>query len=181
MTMPQVSLAVLSTAGGFIGLPAWMNLGPSRFEAFLEPSLERALPATHAAYGHGTEFAFAAISVAVALAGIYVAYRMYFRPSAAPERIARGLGAAYRLVAGKYFVDEAYDAAFIRPVVQGSTSILWKGMDTAVIDGAVNGTARVVRGAGSVLKHVQNGFVRGYAAWILAGAVAILLYITLAG
>jgi len=54
-----------------------------------------------------------------------------------------------------------------------------QGIDVEVIDGSVNGAARMVQNAGSLLKNVQNGLVRSYATWILAGAVLILLYITL--
>ncbi len=177
MTLPLIGLAVLSTLGGFVGLPAW--LGTNRFEQFLEPALEFAWRGEHAELPHSLEIGFAAISVAVALTGIYIAYRFYVADPSVPEGLAHRLSGTHRLLAHKYYVDEAYDALFVNPAVAGSREVLWRGVDAGLIDGTVNGVGRFVRGSGSLLKRVQNGLVRSYAAWILAGAVAILAYITL--
>ncbi len=103
MTVPLIGLAVLSAVGGFVGLPAWMSLGPNRFEQFLEPSLEFAARAEHAELPHGLEFGFALISVLVAIAGILVAYRLYVAHPSAPARIAARMGAAYRLLCPQVF------------------------------------------------------------------------------
>jgi NADH-quinone oxidoreductase subunit L len=179
MTVALIALAVLSTIGGFIGVPAWMNLGPNRFERFLEPSLEFAWRGRLAGLPHSLEFEFAVLSVAVALIGIYTAYRFYIVNPSAPPNLARRMRRAYGLLAHKYYVDEAYDALIVHPIVAGSRAILWENLDVRIIDGAVNGVARLVQNSASLLKNVQNGLIRSYAAWILAGAVVILLYITL--
>ena len=55
----------------------------------------------------------------------------------------------YRWLYNKYFVDEAYDAMVVEPVVQGSRIVLWRGMDAGVIDGIVNGVGHRARNAGS--------------------------------
>jgi NADH-quinone oxidoreductase subunit L len=156
-----------------------MNLGPNRFEQFLEPSLEFAWRGSRAEVPHSLEFGFAVLSVMVALFGIYTAYRFYVVNPSAPLSLARRMSRSHTLLAHKYYVDETYDALIVHPVVAGSRGILWQGVDIRVIDGAVNGLARLVQGSASLLKNVQNGLVRSYAAWILAGAVMILLYITL--
>jgi NADH-quinone oxidoreductase subunit L len=179
MTMPLIALGALSIVGGFVGVPAWMHLGPNQFERFLEPSLEFARTVQHAEPAPGGELTFALISVAVALAGIYLAYRLYVVNPRASGDLARRMRAPYSLLLHKYYVDEVYDAAIVKPVVAGSREFLWRGIDVDVIDGSVNGAARMVQNAGSLLKNIQNGLVRSYATWILAGAVLILLYITL--
>jgi len=179
MTVPLIGLAVLSTIGGFLGLPAWMNLGPNRFEQFLEPSLEFAWRGKSAELPHSLEFGFAMLSVMVALFGIYTAYRFYVVNPSAPASLARRMSRTHGLLAHKYYVDETYDALMVHPVVAGSNGILWQCVDIGLVDGAVNGLARLVQGSASLLKNVQNGLVRSYAAWIMAGAVVILLYITL--
>jgi NADH-quinone oxidoreductase subunit L len=176
MTLPLVVLAVLSTIGGFIGLPAW--LGTNRFEQFLEPALEFTHRPERAELPHGMEMGFALVSVLVAATGIMIAYRFYVAHPEAPQKLAVRLKSIYGLLLNKYYVDETYDAAIVNPVAQGSREILWRGIDVGIIDGAVNGMARMVQGAGSVLKNVQNGLARSYAAWILVGVVAILIYIT---
>jgi NADH-quinone oxidoreductase subunit L len=177
MTLPLVVLAVLSTLGGFIGLPAWM--GTNRFEQFLEPSLEFAWRGKHAALPHSMELIFAGISVLVALAGIFIAHRFYVARPGTADRLAGKVRGLHRLLLRKYYVDEVYDAVIVNPIAAGSKEVLWRGIDIGTIDAAVNGMARLVSGTASLLKHGQNGLVRGYATWILAGAVLILVYITL--
>jgi NADH-quinone oxidoreductase subunit L len=73
-------------------------------------------------------------------------------------------------------VDEFYDAALINPIRRGSREGLWKLFDLAVIDGLVNGAARWAQGLGGVARRLQFGFVRGYAAVILVGALAVIGY-----
>jgi NADH-quinone oxidoreductase subunit L len=175
MTGPLIVLGILSVAGGFIGLPAW--LGTNRFFQFLEPSIAPALTSEAAESSHAVELGFAGISVAVALAGIYIAYRMYVvNPKSAGELAARWKG-IHRVLLRKYYVDEFYDAAVINPTLKVSTNTLWKRADAGIIDGAVNGAGFAVRSFASVLKNVQNGLIRSYAAWILVGMAAVLLYI----
>jgi NADH-quinone oxidoreductase subunit L len=178
MTIPLVVLAALSVVGGFVGLPAWMGSGPSRFEHFLEPSLEQTVMPGVGEYPHSAEIAFAALSVLVAAAGIYLAFRMYIVRPGAADALAGRAARLYRLLFNKYYVDQAYDALFVTPMVTSSKEILWKTVDVQLIDGAVNGVGRMVRAQAWLLKNIQNGLVRGYAAWILAGAAAVLFYMT---
>jgi NADH-quinone oxidoreductase subunit L len=83
----------------------------------------------------------------------------------------------HTLLLRKYYVDEAYDAVFVNPTLRGSRETLWKGVDVGVVDGTVNGVGEAIRASAGVLRKVQNGLVRGYAAWILLGAVAVAFYI----
>jgi len=175
MTWPLMVLAVLSVVGGFVGMPAW--LGTNRFAEFLEPSLSLTHTVEHGHFSNFYEFVFAVISIVVAGIGIYFAYRLYLkRPGLADSYATRAKG-IYRLLLNKYYVDETYDALIVNPTVNASREVLWKGVDVAVIDGLVNGVGYTTRGAARLLKHVQNGLIRSYAAWILIGTVAVLIYI----
>ena len=87
----------------------------------------------------------------------------------------------YKLIYNKYFVDEIYDAVVVNPLVAGSRDVLWKGVDVAVIDGAVNGVGSQARGIGGVLKRVQSGNIRSYAAWVLLGSVVLLFVMGVMG
>ncbi len=98
-------------------------------------------------------------------------------PIPSPTRI-KGL---YTLVYNKYFVDEAYNAAVVQPLVSGSRTVLWRGVDAGIIDGAVNGIGTRARGIGSVLRQIQSGNIRTYAAWVVLGSVVVLLAIGFAG
>jgi NADH-quinone oxidoreductase subunit L len=177
MTVPLIVLGILSIIGGFIGLPAW--IGANQFSHFLEPSLSLAYSPEHAEFSHSVELGFAGLSILVALFGIFLAYRFYLsRPNTAHEIAARWKR-IHRVLLNKYYVDELYDAAIVNPVLKVSTRSLWKQVDVGCIDGAVNGAGQTIQNLASILKGVQNGLIRSYAAWIFMGVVAILLYFSL--
>jgi len=79
-----------------------------------------------------------------------------------------------RLLENKYYVDEIYDAALIRPIEAGSREGLWKIFDVGVIDGLLHSIGEAVTEAGRLARHLQAGFVRGYAAIILLGALILI-------
>jgi NADH-quinone oxidoreductase subunit L len=76
----------------------------------------------------------------------------------------------------KYYVDEIYDASIVQPVRIVSEDGLWKGLDVRVIDGAVNGVGALVGGASDLLRRLQTGSVRAYAASLFLGVVLVLGY-----
>jgi NADH-quinone oxidoreductase subunit L len=80
------------------------------------------------------------------------------------------------VLANKYYVDEIYDTALIRPIRIVSEEGLWKGIDAGVIDRAVNGVGDLVGGSSEVLRLIQTGSVRVYAASLFLGVVLILGY-----
>jgi NADH-quinone oxidoreductase subunit L len=98
-----------------------------------------------------------------------------------PDQVAATFSGLYKLIYNKYFVDEIYDAVVVNPVVGGSREVLWKGVDVAVIDGAVNGVGNRARGIGGVLKRLQSGNIRSYAAWVLLGSVVLLFVMGVMG
>jgi NADH-quinone oxidoreductase subunit L len=59
--------------------------------------------------------------------------------------------------------------------------VLWHGIDAGLIDGTVNGVGRRSRGAGSILRLIQSGNIRSYAAWVVLGSIVLLLAIGFAG
>jgi NADH-quinone oxidoreductase subunit L len=173
MTVPLVVLAVLSVVGGYVGLPFGLLWG-NRLAHFLEPVL-----GGHAAHPSvGLEVGLMVASVAVAAAGMAVAYWMYVVNPAFPARLAEQARGAYRLLLNKYFVDELYDAAVVRPTV-GLSSWLWKLFDVRVVDGLVNGTAALVAASSRQWRRLQTGDVQQYAFSFLVGAVLILGWLVL--
>jgi NADH-quinone oxidoreductase subunit L len=130
-----------------------------------EPAAERA----HSAEEVNQERLFSGISVLIALAGIGTGWAMFRK---------HPLREMPRLLENKYYVDEAYDAALINPIKVGSREGLWKLFDVGVIDGIVNGLGHGITEIGRVVRYLQFGFVRSYAAIILLGALAIIGYFT---
>jgi NADH-quinone oxidoreductase subunit L len=110
---------------------------------------------------------FSGISIALAALGIFGGWT-YFRKNPLKQMP--------RLLENKYYVDEAYEAAIINPIRTGSREGLWKIFDVKVVDGLVNGLARATSGAGDLARRIQAGFVRGYAAIILLGALLVIGY-----
>ena len=189
MTVPLAILAVLSVAGGWIGIPAVLG-GSNLFEHWLAPVFHPVAAAgahgaaAGAAHGaetgahHSTtlEIGLMALSVAIALCGIGLAYFLYMVRTEKPEEIARKWPTLYGVVYNKYYIDEFYEWALIRRIVAISIG-LWEMFDALFIDGIVNGAAGLVRAAGDRVRRLQGGVVGGYAFSLLAGAVLLVGYI----
>ncbi len=191
MTVPLMILAVLSTVGGFLGLP--LLVGANAMHNWLGPLVgahgaahggegaEGAAAAAHVG-GHsmGLELGLMAFSVAIAILGVWFGWQTYVvKPGRAKAMGARFAG-MYKVLLNKYYVDEIYNASVVKPIV-GFSRFLWKVVDVEMIDGAVNGAGRVVRGVGGFLRPIQSGFVGNYAAAIMVGAILIMGYVLLGG
>ncbi len=113
--------------------------------------------------------------------GIFLAWLFYVAKRGLADSFAKAIGGLYTLVYNKYFVDEAYDAAVVEPLIEGSRTVLWRGIDAGLIDGTVNGVGRRSRGIGSILRLIQSGNIRSYAAWVVLGSIVLLIAIGFAG
>jgi NADH-quinone oxidoreductase subunit L len=180
MTWPLIVLGLLSVGGGWIGAPI-LSGGVNHFAAYLAPVFHAALPeAAHAEAGAGNlEMILAAVSVLVSLAGISLAWVFYVRQPELPSQVAEQLGGLYRLVANKYYIDEIYRLLFVRPLIAGSTDVLWKGVDQIAIDGTVNYAARRTRRMGETARRMQSGNIRSYAGWVTLGALLLIGFMVL--
>jgi NADH-quinone oxidoreductase subunit L len=186
MTGPLVVLGVLSAFGGWLNLPALIRLGPTGLlEHWLEPVVGESTArvagtAAHAAHDLTTELVLIGIAVAAGVGGMLFAYARLkptnLVPKAqSPEEEGFGL-----VLANKYYVDEVYDAAVVRPTVGISRNVLWKGVDAGLIDGLlVNGSAALMRGLGWVGSRLQSGAVGTYAWMLVVGVIAVLGAVTL--
>ena len=171
MLVPLMILALLSMVGGLVGIG-------NRFEHFLGPVFGSGAVAEGAgeAASRGTELLLMGISVAVAFLGLIFAYVLYVSKPYLPEKIADALNGFYTTVLNKYYVDELYAKLFVKPLVDGSTTILWQGVDRKVIDDTVNNAADGARHVSDEVRHMQSGNVRSYAGWIAAGSALVIAY-----
>jgi NADH-quinone oxidoreductase subunit L len=81
------------------------------------------------------------------------------------------------LLENKYYVDEIYDADHHRANPRHFADRPWKIVDVGTIDGIlVHGPGEVIKRLARTIRHMQLGFVRGYAAIMLAGALIIIGY-----
>ena len=167
MAVPLIVLAIGSVVAGYVALG-------SRFEHFLEPSF--ALEAALHAPEEGLETTLMVVSSLVAVAGIGIAMFFFLKQRSAAAALAERFRALHRVLLNKYYVDEIYDATIVQPVRIVSEDALWKRVDVRLIDGAVNGVGESVGGMSELLRRLQNGSVRMYAASLFAGVVAVLGY-----
>ena len=176
MTLPLIVLAILSTVGGFIGVPyALANRDINVIEHTLEPVVAKA-PGTEPGISteaatdlHGSEVneerLLTVVSVVIALLGIGLGWVLFRR---------RPLLEMPRVLENKYYVDEIYDATLIGPIETVSREGLWKIIDVGVIDGLLHSIGEAVTELGRLGRWLQAGFVRGYAAIILTGALILI-------
>jgi NADH-quinone oxidoreductase subunit L len=178
MLGPLVVLALLSVVGGFVGYG-------NHFEHFLAPVFHvggvDAREASPEAEKSTLEYLLMAVSVGVAGLGWFLAYLLYSRRPQLPARIAASLGGLYQAVSNKYYIDELYAALFVKPLIDGSTTILWHGVDQGVIDAAVNDSADAARHVSDTARHMQSGNLRSYAGWVAAGAAIVIAYMVWMG
>jgi NADH-quinone oxidoreductase subunit L len=203
MTAPLIVLAVLSTFGGFIGVSyalgsLWSNKPVNYIERTLDPIVKPAgrastepevrwltpppqpidgapafAPIEPGEAGESAsspeeireERMLAGLSLLVALSGIGIGWVIFQK---------RPLMELPSILENKYYVDEIYDAAIIHPVEVGSREGLWKFFDVEVIDGLLHGLGQTVTETGAVIRRLQSGFVRNYAAIILFGALLVI-------
>ena len=183
MTGPLVVLGALSVAGGWLNLPALTSfLGPvGRLERWLDPvvgeATRRVTGGAHGAVAHSTELALVGAAVAIALAGIAIAFFRLKPGTLVPARQAPPERGFERVLANKYYVDEFYNGAVDRVFVGGSRDVLWSGIDKGIIDTTlVEGMGwklwqRLFATAGS---RLQSGQVGTYAWVLLIGVIAVL-------
>jgi NADH-quinone oxidoreductase subunit L len=199
MLAPLVILAVLSVVGGWIGVPGSLG-GSNHFDKFLRPVFDSTIPAQSPALsltrataveaspvepqtegpepqtGRTTELLFTGISVAAALVGFGLAWFLYYKNPQLPQQIAAALEGLYTTVVHKYYVDEIYAALFVKPLLSGSTRVLWHGIDQNVIDATVDSSADAAREVSDSVRHMQSGNIRSYAGWVAVGAAAVIAY-----
>ncbi len=193
MTVPLLLLAVFSVSAGYIGLPKAL-LGGAWFSRFLANVIHdehHRIPLT-------TEYALMLISVLAAAFGIYLAWLFYVKRTDLPGRLAARIKPAYALLYHKYYIDEIYDAVFVKgTLLLGKIASVF---DTKAIDGLVNGAGSLTRGTGKAtgffdekaidgslntmakgfgrgsvaFRKAQTGYVQNYLLAIIFGVVIII-------
>ena len=196
MATALILLAVGAVVAGYVNIPHALG-GHTALNEWLKPAfeatncgqpvttgelaglaIENCEPGQQAAAGDhaALELTLMAVSSLAAFLGIGLATFLWLKNRQIPDRLAMQYGGVYRLLLNKYYVDEVYDATIVQPIKVVSTEGLWRGFDMKLIDGAVNGAGYFVSGISIVLRLLQNGSVKTYAASTFAGVVAILAY-----
>jgi NADH-quinone oxidoreductase subunit L len=172
MTIPLIVLAGLSILGGYVGLPAALG-GNDILGHWLGAVIRTESPVEGLEIHEdpSVEYAVMAVSVIVALIGIYLAYSWYMKKS----ELVKSLGAskAHNVLDNKFWVDQIYDRTISQPLVRGS-EWLAQYFDLGVIDRLLVGTSSVVQGIGGIVRRAQTGVVQNYAVFMGVGLLALL-------
>jgi NADH-quinone oxidoreductase subunit L len=179
MVVPLIVLAAGAILVGFLGVPEGLSRGAfhNYFEKFLQPAIEGSglhagsgnhgvVPA-HSAEEERLELILTGVSIVIALSGLALGWRWFRR---------KPLWQPPRLLEGKYYIDEIYNALIVQPIKRISTSVLWKTIDVRIIDGAVNGAGLLAGQLGTGLRYIQSGLARSYVALVVLGALLLIGY-----
>jgi len=176
MTIPLIILAILSIVGGFVGIPH-ASIIENWLEPVFSPAQYKLLAGEHS--GGLTEYLLMFVSVAIAVCGIYAARWIYLQRAELVLSLVKRYPRIYRTLLNKYYVDEMYDAVVVDPTVKISNDILWKAMDDIMIDGSVNGSARIINGIGQALRKIQTGVAQTYAVVFIGGILFVITWLLL--
>jgi len=177
MVVPLLVLCAGAIGSGWVGIPAALG-GHNDFHHHLAPVIA-VLPesAGEVEISHATEWILMAVSVAAAVAGILIAGRLWGggRGTAGDTAFAQRFPALRRLLENKYWVDEIYDRLLVRPLAW-LARMLWKAVDTLVIDGSVHVGAFLTEITGDLGRLTTTGNVRNYALYFFAGVLAFFCW-----
>jgi NADH-quinone oxidoreductase subunit L len=173
MTLTLIPLALLALCGGFLELP-------ENFASHgILGSFLAALPgfAPHAPASSATEFSLQIGAATISLIGFGLAWSRYTgqRRAESLKREEAGLPLADFLMNG-WYLDQFYRVLFIRPYILLSR-LLWKGIDEALIDGALNGLGRATQRAGCIPASWSTGRVATSLIALAGGTAAVLGYV----
>ena len=201
MTLPLVVLSFFAVLAGYVGVhmdfPVLGDmLGNNPFEHFVVGTLPHHLD--------GFEFNWTPVlfSVLVGIGGLGLGWLIYGRrPLSAgqPDPLVARLGPIHKLLVGKYFLDEFYNFALVRPAkwVSEVVSFLW--IDRVIIDGVLHTIARFtmrigagarwfdkwginyapdklsdgIRASGYSFRVIQTGRVQDYLLITLTAVIAV--------
>ena len=201
MILPLIVLAVGALAAGYFNWPAhklghFLGQSPSFIESYKVATVAynhaeaahlvnpvvlgqpeyRTEAVVHAE--HTSHYLFMAISGVIAAAGIALAFLLHLKDRPKADRLALSLEPVARAIENKYWVDELYDLAIVRPL-RGIGSVFF-AIDKYVVDGLVWLTGFIPQLSGFILKlGLQRGYVQGYALTMLLGVAGILLFVFL--
>ncbi|MFM7570569.1 MAG: NADH-quinone oxidoreductase subunit L, partial [Betaproteobacteria bacterium] len=181
VTLPLLLLAIPSLAIGFL------SVGPMLFGGYFDgviavldshPALAEIAKHFHGPAAMGVH-AFQTLPFVLMIAGVASAWYMYLINPALPAAIKSRFEGVHRLLENKYYLDRINEVVFAAGARFLGRS-LWKRGDQELIDGvAVNGSAKLIGGFASILRHIQTGRLNTYAITMIVGVAVLLLFVVL--
>jgi NADH-quinone oxidoreductase subunit L len=127
-----------------------------------------------------TSYIGMAVGGTIAIAGIAIAALFYLRRPGTTAVLERRLKPLHTFLFNKWYFDELIDALVVKPI-QALGRFFNDWFERYVIQGLVNGTAGVARGANVVVRIAESGYVRSYALLLVTGFAGLALYFLVSG
>ena len=174
MTIPLIILAVLSVAGGWVGIPEVLMPHAHKLQAFLAPVLEGIDGPAEAGHhlSHSTELMLMGGVLVLIIAVITFAWKKYSKYERSEDVKPTGVA---RFLENKWYVDELYEAIISKPL-KSLSAFMNLRVERQVIDGLVNGVGKAVQYGSRQLRLIQSGQVGSY---ILIMVIFLILFFVL--
>ena len=161
MTVPLIILAFFAIFSGFVGAP-FMHNGYASYVFYGEVHHPEA------------NWFVIFLSTALALAGIFLAYLMYYKKSIDPAKIAKASGPVYGVLANRFYIDEIYQWIFDMLIMSFSYACKW--VDTYIIDGFLDCVANATKWIGAKLRKTETGNLQTYAMVMFFAILVMVLW-----
>ena len=174
MTTPLIILAILSTLGGFLGMPAVFG-STNKIEHFLHESVSFPVAWSQQEPTHTFEWILMLTSVIILAIIIILTYRRFATQQILVSDNEGEQSTPVKLAYRKFYVDELYNSVITKPL-NALSGFFYKSIDTKLIDGFVNSIGKGITSGSSFLRLAQTGYVGFYIFAMVFGLIAILLY-----
>ncbi len=171
VTFPLITLAVLSTIGGFVGIPEMFVNNGHKLGEFLAPVFQRSVQILpEHALPLQTEYILLGVSVILIIAVCIWAWNKYKNYSGEIKEE----GAFAKVISHKFYIDELYDAVIVRPL-KSLSKVLSNVIDKSGIDGIVNGVGRSVNYSSRQIRLLQSGQAGTYILLMVIGILVLFI------
>ncbi len=174
MTLPLMILAVLSAVGGFFNVPHLLG-GDSKLANFMAPLFAHSHAVAHAA-DESLEKTLMIISVIAAILSAGIAYYLFIGKKSVPVADSKVAG-LQKVIYNKYYIDELYDTIFVKPI-SALSKFFYSVIDFLVIDLAIEGIGKLVKGLSSEARLMQDGRTGVYL-FVMVLSIAVIIVWTL--
>jgi len=179
MVVPMMLLMTLVAFGGIVGVPRCLG-GSDMISSWLGGLIPSEMSRAPGDGSCGTWIVLAAVTLLWSAHFAVLGWLIYAQKRDWPERVARRIRPIATLVSRRFYVDEFYDLAIVRPLGWLAKGFVSRGIDRTVVDGIiVDGTARSVGLMASLVQATQTGTLHHYMLYFLIGAIVIIALVAL--
>ena len=173
MTLPLLVLAVLSVIGGFLNIPSLLG-GHHWFSHLLEHNVGGLNKIAEVEISNGQTLMLMVSASVLTLIALFVSYSVYVKKKSVPVEDSQLSGWA-KLSANKLYIDEVYNALFVKPIEWISE----KGhqvIELLLLNGVISFATKTIDRSGEIVKKWQNGKTDWYILWMVFGIIGLVIY-----